>query len=61
MQAGNLIDPSFQGVNKLFVLSFENNTYTTVHTRYYPPTAEIKYYDVIIDGRNFSDQPVINN
>ena len=22
-----LIDPSFQGVNKLFVLSFENNTH----------------------------------
>ena len=61
MQAGNLIDPNFQGVNKLFVLSFENNTYTTVNTKYYLPTAEIKYYDVIIDGRNFSDQPVINN
>ena len=29
-----LIDPSFQGVNRLFVLSFENTAYITVHTKY---------------------------
>ena len=29
-----LIDPSFQGVNRLFVLSFENNANRTVHTTY---------------------------
>ena len=27
-----LIDPNFQGMNKLFVLSFENNAFRTVHT-----------------------------
>ena len=37
MQAPNpyldyLIDPSFQGVNSLFVLSFENTADRTVHT-----------------------------
>ena len=37
-----LIDPSFQGVNRLFFLSFENTTDITVHTKYYHPTVEIK-------------------
>ena len=39
-----LIDPRFQGVNRLFVLSFENKTDREVHTRYYLPTVEIKNY-----------------
>ena len=30
-----LIDPSFQGVKRLFVLSFENDTGRTVHRKYY--------------------------
>ena len=31
-----LIDPSFQGeVNRLFVLSFQNNVVRTGHTRYF--------------------------
>ena len=29
-----LIDPSFQEVNRLFVLSFQNDTDRTVHTKY---------------------------
>ena len=53
-----LIDPSFQGVNRLFVLSFENNTDRTVHTKNYSPNAEIKYYNVIINGQNVFDQPL---
>ena len=66
MQAPNpylyyLIDPRFQGVNRLFVLSFENTTGRTVHTKYYLPTVEIKDYNVLIDGQNFFDQPVKNN
>ena len=56
-----MIDPSFQGVNRLFVLSFENKTDRTVHTLYYFPKVEIKGYDVIIDGRNFFDQPIKND
>ena len=44
-----LIDPSFQGVNRLFVLSFENTTDRTVPTKYYLPTIEIKDCYVIID------------
>ena len=32
-----LINPSFQGVNRLFVLSFENENYSTSHSNYYLP------------------------
>ena len=56
-----LIDPSFQGVNRLFVLSFENMTDKTVHTKYYLPTAEVKNCNVIFDGQNFLDQPEKND
>ena len=56
-----LTGPSFQGINRLFALSFENPTDKTVHTKYYYPTVEIKDYNVTIDGQNFFDQPVKNN
>ena len=54
----HLIDPSFQGVNRLSVLSFENEDDRTSHSTYYLPKVEIKYYNVMIDGRNFFDQPI---
>ena len=56
-----LIDPSFQELNILFVLLFQNTTYRTVHTKYYLPTVEIKNYNVMIDGQNFFDQPEKDN
>ena len=56
-----LIDPSFQGVNRLFVLSFENQDDVTVHTKYYLPTVEMKDYNVMINGQNFLDQLVKND
>ena len=54
----HLINPSFQGVNRLFVLSFENENDRTSHSTYYLPKVEIKDYNVMIDGRNFFDQPI---
>ena len=45
-----LIDPSFQGVNWLFVLLFENEDHRTVHTKYYLPLVEIKNYNFMIHG-----------
>ena len=54
----HLIDPSFQGVNRLLVLLFENTTDRTVYTKYYFPTVEIKDYNVMINRKNFFDQPV---
>ena len=56
-----MIDPSFQWVNRLFVLLFENETDGEVHTKYYLPTEEIKDFNVIIDGRNLFDQPIKND
>ena len=47
-----------QGVNRLFVLSFENESDRKVHTGYYLPKVEIKNYNVMIDGKNVFDQPV---
>ena len=55
-----LINPSFQGVNRLFVLSFENETDRTSDSTYYLPKVKIKDYNVMIDGRNFFDQPINN-
>ena len=54
----HLINPGFQGVNRLFVLSFENENDRTSHSTYYLPKVEIKDYNVMIDGRNFFDQPI---
>ena len=49
------------GVNTLFALPFENETDREVHTKCYVPTEEIKDYNVVIDGRNFFDQPMKND
>ena len=54
----HLVDPSFQGVNRPFVLSFENENDRTSHSTYYLPKVEIKDYNVMIDGKNFFDQPI---
>ena len=54
----HLINPSFQGVNRLFVLSFENENDRTSHSTYYLPKVEIKDYNVMIDGKNFLDQTI---
>ena len=53
-----LINPSFQGANRLFVLVFENENGRTSHSTYYLPKVEIIDYNVIIDGRNFFGQPI---
>ena len=57
----HLVEPSFQGVNRLFVLAFENDAQRTSTRRYYLPTVEIKDYNVMINGENFFDQPIKNN
>ena len=53
-----LINPSFQGVSRLFVLVFENENDRTSHSTYYLPKVELKDYNVMVDGRNFFDQPI---
>ena len=51
----------FQGVNRLFLLSFEYTTDRTVNTKYCLPTVTVKDYNVIIDEPNFLDEPVKYN
>ena len=55
-----LIDPSFEGVNRLFILPFGNEAQRTSYKPHYLPTREIKNYNVMMDGQNFFDQPVRN-
>ena len=57
----HLLDPIFQGVNRLFGLLFEITTDRTVHTKYYLPTVEIKDYNVMFNRQNFFNQPVKSN
>ena len=58
------LDASSQGVNKLFVLPFDNtnNGDSKVerysHTKYFLQRVDIINYNVLIDNRNFYDQPV---
>ena len=56
----HLVEPSFQGVNRLFVLAFENDDNRTSDDRYYLPTAKIKDYNIVINGENSFDQPIKN-
>ena len=56
-----LIAPSLQEVNRLFLLSFEDNDHRPSYKRYFLTTVEIKYDKLMIDGQRFFDQPVNNN
>ena len=40
----HLVNPIFQGVNRLFVLSFENEAVRTSHSNYYLPKVKMKDY-----------------
>ena len=57
----HLVEPSFQGVNRLFVLAFENDAQRTSNKRYYISNVEIKDCNVMTHGKNFFDQPIKNN
>ena len=57
----DLIEPSFQGPNRLFILAFENDTQRTSSKGYYLPSVEIKNYNVMIKRENFFDQPIKDN
>ena len=52
----HLIESSFQGVNRVFVLAFEhdnNNEEKISNKRYYTPNVEIKNYNVMIQKKPF--------
>ena len=64
-----LLNASFQGVKRLFVLAYvvaepvgDNAADDTAgiksNKKYFLPRGKIKNYKVLIDGRNFYDQPI---
>ena len=61
LNLNHLVEPSFRGVIRLFILAFGNDTQITSSKRYYLPNVEIKDYNVMIDGKNVFDQPTKNN
>ena len=52
------LDPSFQGVNRLFAMAYNSKN---GQQKYYLLRIDLKEYNVIIDGRNFYDNPIENN
>ena len=70
------LDAAFHGVNRLFVLAFEdtradedddapaprnlvaNRVIRDIYRKYFVPRVDITSYNVLIDGRNFYDQPI---
>ena len=70
------LDAAFQGVNRLFILAFEdthadkaadapaprnlvaNRVIRNSYRKYFVPRVDITSYNVLIDGRNFYDQPI---
>ena len=55
-----LIDPTFTKVNRLFVLSFENENDRTSFSKYYVPNVQTKDFNVLINGNGFFDIPIKN-
>ena len=58
-----IIDSSSQVINRFFVLAYEggaNRVTADSHKRYFLPRVEIKNYDIEVERRNFSDQPINN-
>ena len=58
-----LLDSSWQGVKRLFVLACDNtagNNQVSVDSnkKYFLPRVQIDNYNIEIDGRNFYDQPI---
>ena len=58
------LDASFQGIRRLFVFAFDNTdngdkkVERNSYRKYFVPRVNITNYNVLIDGRNFYDQPI---
>ena len=58
-----LLDASYQGVKRLFVLAYRgrggcDRVTTDCHRGYFLSRVKIGNYNIEIDGRNFNDQPI---
>ena len=55
------LDPSFQVVNRLFVMAYNRANGQPTRNgqqKFYLPRIDLENYNVIIDGRNFYDNPI---
>ena len=55
------LDPYFQGVNRLFIRAYnrvDGQPTRNGQRKYYLPRVDLNKYNVIIDGRNFYDNPI---
>ena len=55
------LDPSFPGINRLFVMAYnrvDGQPTRNGQRKYYLPRISLNKYNVIIDGRNFYDNPI---
>ena len=55
------LDASFQGVNRLFVMAYnrvDGQPTTNGQRKYYLARISLNKYNVVIDGRNFYDNPI---
>ena len=55
-----MIDPTFTKVNRLFILTFENEDDRTSFSKYYVPKVEIKDFNELTDGKPLFEIPVKN-
>ena len=58
-----LLDSSYQGVKRLFVLAYDNtagDNQVSIDSfkKYFLPRVKIENYNIKIDGKNFYDQPI---
>ena len=55
------LDPSFQGVNRLFAMAYNRANGQPTRNgqrKYYLPRIDLEKYNVVIDGRHFYDNPI---
>ena len=55
-----MIDPTFNNVDRLFVLAFNNEEDRLSFSKYYTPTVEMKDYNILIDQQAFYEIPIKN-
>ena len=53
-----LIEPTFNKINRLFVLSIENEEDRTYFLKDYTPKVKTKDFNVLIDGKSFFDMSI---
>ena len=58
-----MLDASYQGVKRLFVLGYKDNgdnnrVIADSHKKYFLPRVKIENYNIENDGRNFYDQSI---